>query len=103
LRNAIDANILSDAAYFDYKRRNDPDFRKNLKKEKKRHHKAQKARAAAASASQREKLREAVRKAQAEGFPADVEEKEAYFMSEVARGEALCSDGTSFIDKDFRR
>lgn len=96
MRDAIDANILPDAAYFDYKRRNDPDFRKNLKKEKKRHHKAQKARAAAASASQREKLHEAVRKAQAEGFPADVEEKEAYFMSEVARGEALCSEGTSF-------
>lgn len=31
--------------------------------------------------------------AKQEGFPTDVEDKEAYFMSEVARGETLCQDG----------
>ncbi|KAI5804389.1 putative mitochondrial import receptor subunit [Geopyxis carbonaria] len=84
--------ITSDAAYFDYKRRNDPEYRRSLKREKKRHAKAQKAEAAAQNASQREQLRDAVRQAQAEGFPTDVEEKEAYFMTEVARGETLCSE-----------
>lgn len=44
-------------------------------------------------------IREAVELAQAEGFPADLEEREAYFMSEVARGEALCGDGKS---RDWR-
>ncbi|KAF8536910.1 mitochondrial import receptor subunit tom-20 [Trichophaea hybrida] len=81
------------AAYFDYKRRSDPNFRKSLKKEKRLHAKQQRAEANAQSESQRERLREAVRQAQAEGFPTDVEEKEAYFMSEVARGETLCSEG----------
>ena len=84
---------MPDAAYFDYKRRNDPEFRRNLKKEKKLHAKAQKAQANAQNESQRERLREAVRNALAEGFPTDVEEKEAYFMSEVAHGETLCSQG----------
>ena len=32
-------------------------------------------------------------RAKEEGFPTDVEEKEAFFMSEVAHGEALCQDG----------
>lgn len=31
--------------------------------------------------------------AREEGFPTDVEEKEAYFMNEVARGEQLSQDG----------
>ena len=84
---------MPDAAYFDYKRRNDPEFRRNLKKEQKLHAKAQKAQANAQNESQRERLREAVRNALAEGFPTDVEEKEAYFMSEVAHGETLCSEG----------
>jgi len=84
---------LADAAYFDYKRRHDVNFRKSLKKEKRQHAKAQRARQNAANESQRERLRQAVRQAQAEGFPTDVEEKEAYFMSEVAKGEALCAEG----------
>lgn len=29
-----------------------------------------------------------------EGFPSDVEEKEAYFMNEVAQGEGLCQEGS---------
>lgn len=34
-----------------------------------------------------------VEEAKEEGFPVDVEEKEAYFMNEVARGEQLAQDG----------
>ncbi|KAL0632274.1 mitochondrial import receptor subunit tom20 [Maublancomyces gigas] len=82
-----------DAFYFDYKRRNDPEFRKALKRDKKRHAKSQKAQAEAAHAEQRRLLVAAVRDAQMEGFPSDVEEKEAYFMNEVAQGEGLCQEG----------
>jgi hypothetical protein len=82
-----------DAAYFDYKRRNDPNFRRSLKKEKKLHAKAQKAQANAQNENQREAIHDAVRQAQVEGFPTDVEEKEAYFMGAVARGETLCAEG----------
>ena len=41
-------------------------------------------------------LKAAVEEALEEGFPTDVEEKEAYFMNEVARGEGLAQDGMSF-------
>ncbi|KAI5821258.1 mitochondrial import receptor subunit tom-20 [Pyronema omphalodes] len=81
------------AAYFDYKRRNDPSFRRSLKKEKKLHAKAQKAQANVQNENQREAIHDAVRQAQMEGFPTDVEEKEAYFMGAVARGETLCAEG----------
>ena len=42
---------------------------------------------------QRDALKAAVMEAQEDGFPVDVEEKEAYFMSEVARGEQLAQEG----------
>lgn len=44
---------------------------------------------------QRDALKAAVMEAQEDGFPVDVEEKEAYFMSEVARGEQLAQEGMS--------
>lgn len=87
-----------DAFYFDYKRRNDPEFRKALKRDKKRHAKSQKAQAEAANAEQRRLLVAAVRDAQIEGFPTDVEEKEAYFMNEVAQGEGLCQEGSCWCE-----
>lgn len=42
---------------------------------------------------QRAAIVNAVDKANAEGFPEDLEAKEAFFMSEVARGEGMCADG----------
>lgn len=42
---------------------------------------------------QREAIKKAFQQAQAEGFPTDLEEKESFFMSEVAKGESLCSEG----------
>lgn len=36
----------------------------------------------------------AVEEAQAEGFPSDIEEREAFFMKEVAEGEARNANGT---------
>lgn len=44
---------------------------------------------------QREAIKAAVRRARDEGFPTDVEDKEAYFMNEVGRGETLCQDGNA--------
>lgn len=55
---------------------------------------AAKDEAEAHNSRQREGLKAAVLEAQEDGFPVDVEEKEAYFMSEVARGEGLAQDGT---------
>ncbi|KAF8475759.1 mitochondrial import receptor subunit tom-20 [Kalaharituber pfeilii] len=82
------------ALYFDYKRRHDPEFRKALRRDKRRHARAQKQKEAAASAHQREIIAKALQQVQKEGFPADPEEKEVFFMQEVAEGEMLCQQGS---------
>lgn len=90
---ALLISILAYAIYFDHKRRTDPNFRKQLKKESKRQARAAKEEAQAHTIKQREAIRNAVEEAKEEGFPVDVEEKEAYFMQEVARGEGLSGEG----------
>lgn len=82
------------AVYFDHKRQTDPDFRKSLKRNNRRMAKAVKEEAEAQGAQQREAIKAAVQRAKDEGFPADLEEKESYFMNQVAKGEGLCADGT---------
>ena len=89
----MDACILVDSVYFDHRRRTDPEFRKALKRESRKEARAAKEEAEAQGNQQREAIRAAVREAREEGFPTNVEEKEEYFMNEVARGEALCHDG----------
>lgn len=81
------------AVYFDYKRRNDPNFRKELKKQSKRQARVAKEAAEANTVRQRQAIAQAVEEAKDEGFPTDVEEREAYFMQEVARGESLSGEG----------
>ena len=87
--------VLAYAVYFDYRRRTDPDFRKMLKRESKKQARAAKEEAEAQGAQQKKAIREAVDKANEDGFPRDPEEVEAYFMQEVARGEGLCQEGMS--------
>lgn len=79
--------------YFDHRRQTDPEFRKALKRESRKEARVAKEEAAAQGNQQREAIKAAVRNAREEGFPTNVEEKEEYFMNEVARGEALCQDG----------
>ena len=64
-----------------------------MKRESKRQARAAKEEAEAHTNRQREALKAVVEEAKEEGFPIDVEEKEAYFMNEVARGEQLAQDG----------
>ena len=86
-------------AYFDHKRRSDPEFRKALKRESRREARAAKEQAEAQGEQQKEAIKDAVNKARDEGFPTDVEDKEAYFMNEVAQGEVLCQDSMSDLDQ----
>ena len=55
--------VAAYAVYFDYKRRNDPQFRKQLKKESKRQARAAKEEAEANTVRQREAIRAAVEEA----------------------------------------
>jgi len=86
--------LLAYAVYFDYKRRNDPDFRKALKKESRRQARLAKEEAEVQGKRQKEEIKQAVQEAIEEGFPTDVEEKEAFFMQQIAQGEALAGDGS---------
>ena len=88
---------LAYAAYFDHKRRTDPEFRKALKRESRREARVAREQAEAQGAQQKTTLREAVKKAKEIGFPTEIEEKESYFMNEVARGETLCQDGSPLV------
>ena len=82
------------AVYFDYKRRNDPGFRNALKKESRRQARIAKEEAEIQGKQQREEIKSAVQEAIEEGFPTDIEEKEAFFMQQIAQGETLAGDGT---------
>ncbi|KAH8808934.1 mitochondrial import receptor subunit tom-20 [Xylogone sp. PMI_703] len=90
----VATSFLAYAVYFDHRRRTDPSFRKQLKKESKRQARAAKEEAEANSIKQRQAIKVAVQEAKEEGFPVDVEEKEAFFMQEVGRGEQLSADGS---------
>ena len=84
---------LAYAVYFDHKRQTDPEFRKALKRNNRRMERAVKEEAEAHGAMQREVIKKVVQQAKDEGFPTDLEDKESYFMSQVAQGEALTGEG----------
>jgi hypothetical protein len=85
--------LLAYAVYFDHKRRNDPEFRKQIKRESKRTQRAAKEQEEAQGQEQKKAINAAVARANEEGFPQDPEEVEAYFMQEVAQGEGMVQKG----------
>merc|ERR1712093_663672 len=92
----VAASGLAYAVYFDYMRRNNVEFRRNLLKEQKKvakqaHVEASKGKEATADA-----LKNAVRQMKSEPVPTNVEEREAYFLEQVAIGEALAAKGPAF-------
>ncbi|THV08202.1 MAS20-domain-containing protein [Dendrothele bispora CBS 962.96] len=84
------------AAYFDYKRRNDVDFRRKLRKEKKRVDKTIASSKAAEETTSTDDLRAALEQVKKEEVPVSPEQKEAYFMSQVAAGEQMSIQGPNF-------
>lgn len=66
-----------------------------MKRNNRRLARAVKEEVEAQGAQQRESIKKALQQAKEEGFPTDLEEKEAYFMGQVAKGEGLCSEGMS--------
>jgi len=89
--------FLAYAVYFDHKRRTDPGFRKALKRESKRQARIAKEEAEIQGKQQQEEIKHAVDETLKEGFPTDLEEREAFFMQQIAQGEAMSSDGSDPI------
>lgn len=64
-----------------------------MKRNNRRHARAIKEEVEAQGAQERESIKKLVQQAKDEGFPTDLEEKEGYFMGQVAKGESLCAEG----------
>jgi import receptor subunit TOM20 len=77
------------AAYFDYQRRTKAEFRRNLRKNERQQVRAEKEEAEASTTQRRRAIKLAVNSAKEDGFPASVEEREAYFNEQVTTGEIL--------------
>ncbi|GBE80037.1 MAS20-domain-containing protein [Sparassis crispa] len=93
------AGLVAYVVYFDYRRRNDTEFRKKLRKDKKRvtkqHAEAEEAAKVAVKVSP-EDLKAALAKVRDEEVPTSPEDKEQYFMTQVGLGEQLCAQGPNF-------
>lgn len=78
--------------YFDYKRRNSPEFRRSLKKTAKKHQRAQ----AAAAESQKSELQTEYlaalkRSLASDPLPEDLAQKEKVFVAEVSKADEMIS------------
>ncbi|KAG8761769.1 hypothetical protein FRC12_009345 [Ceratobasidium sp. 428] len=93
---SVAAALAGYLVYFDYKRRNDPEFRKKLRKEKKKAAKTVKpddTPSAAPAGRSAEDLKGMLALINAEPLPTLPGEREKYFMEQVGIGEQLLSRG----------
>lgn len=86
------------AVYFDHKRQTDPEFRRHLKRQNRRQDRLAREEKESRGKEQEAAIRQAVKEAQSEGFPTDMDDKEHYFMSEVAVGESMCAEGSFIVN-----
>jgi import receptor subunit TOM20 len=91
----VAVGVVAYAAYFDYRRRHDPNFRKAIRREQKRVSTMAKEKLREAQMGEEEAIKQAHRSALSDPLPTSPEEKEALFMQEVARGEQLYALGES--------
>ncbi|KZO94836.1 MAS20-domain-containing protein [Calocera viscosa TUFC12733] len=94
--STVAISSLAYVAWWDYKRRNDPSFRKKIRKEHKKIHKHAKAAEERAKQQRTEDLKESLEKIKAEPVPPTAEEREQYFMQHVGVGEQLSVQGPAF-------
>ncbi|ORZ24663.1 protein import receptor MAS20 [Absidia repens] len=84
--------------YFDYKRRNDPTFKKQLKRERRKAAKIAKATEEEDKQVKVKLIETVITAAAKETYPSTPEEMEKYFMAQVAEGEGLCAKGEEFYN-----
>ncbi|KAF9180311.1 hypothetical protein BGZ51_006289 [Haplosporangium sp. Z 767] len=81
------------AVYFDSKRRNDPSFRRKLKKERKRAQKLATEEAKKLSNQNAQTVEEALASIKDDDFPTSMEDREKFCMAQLSAGEALFTRG----------
>ncbi|KAI7863074.1 mitochondrial outer membrane translocase complex, subunit Tom20 domain-containing protein [Spinellus fusiger] len=82
--------------YFDYSRRSDPDFRKRLRRERRLASKATKESEEKSQLKKMALVEHVIVAASKETYPVSLEDKEQYFITKIAEGEALCEKGEAF-------
>ncbi|EEB08218.1 TOM complex subunit Tom20 [Schizosaccharomyces japonicus yFS275] len=87
--SVVAALAVGYAFYFDYKRRNDPQFRKKLKRRYKKVQEVAESQKLAEQKLFEEKVEKALELVKITPLPSSAEEKELFFMQQVARGEQL--------------
>ncbi|KAK4048151.1 mitochondrial import receptor subunit tom20 [Microbotryomycetes sp. JL221] len=96
----ITSAVVAYAAYFDYRRRNDPVFRKKLLKQQRKVDKIGKAQAQEQAAVGRAQVVQALKRAitliNQEQVPQDVEAREQFFLEQLAMGEQLAARSAEF-------
>ncbi|KAJ3495763.1 hypothetical protein NLG97_g3166 [Lecanicillium saksenae] len=94
--------IVAYAVYFDYRRRSQGEFRRDLRRNERvtarAKAKAEKEEAEASSQHLRATIKAKVDEAKDEGFPQGVEEREAYFSEQVMTAEVMSQDPSKAID-----
>ncbi|KAJ5559176.1 Protein import receptor MAS20-like protein [Penicillium sp. DV-2018c] len=91
--------VLAYAVYFDHKRQSDPAFRKSLKKNNKKVEQTVKQEEEAGAAARIADLKNALEEVKKSGeLPTDLEEKESFFMHQVALGESLCASESTQVE-----
>lgn len=98
IAGVLSLGLVGYAVYFDNRRRNDPEFRKQLKKQSKRASREQQEASKAAERAQKDRIRDTVAEAREAGFPRNPDETEAYFREQVDLGETMCHDGSDPVD-----
>lgn len=91
----LSLGLLAYAVYFDHKRRHDPEFRRQIKREQKRLSSLERERAREAQQGDKQLLADAHKRAKVEPLPTSPEDREQAFMQEVAKGEQLYAGGES--------
>ncbi|KAK5998422.1 Mitochondrial import receptor subunit tom20 [Cladobotryum mycophilum] len=94
----VATGIVAYSVYFDWRRRRDAEFRRNLRRNERRQVRAEKEEAEASTQRQRGLIKTKVDEAKEEGFPAGVEEREAFFNEQVMTGEVLSADPSKSVD-----
>jgi import receptor subunit TOM20 len=84
--------VAAYAVYFDFQRRRNAEFRRNLRRNERKQVRAEKEEAEASTQRLRGTIKSMVDEAKEEGFPAGVEEREAFFNEQVMTGEMLSQD-----------
>ncbi|KAI8637230.1 mitochondrial outer membrane translocase complex, subunit Tom20 domain-containing protein [Parasitella parasitica] len=85
--------------YFDSMRRNNPEFRKQLRRERKNAAKASQNAEKNEKESRLQLIENVIVECSKEELPTSAEAKEKYFMEQVAAGEALCGKGPAYYDE----